>query len=167
MLRHLSETHRELVHQLRNEAEEWLASKGLDQYQRGPRAQLAHKDIDRLFDAGQFVGWFDGGEPLAVVALTDPDPDFWTVEEMAEPQGYLSRFLVREHGCGHGDKLLDAVIHDQAARQRQWLRLDCWRTNTALHQYYLNHGFKHLRTETVPGRWSGALFQRPLAKDAY
>ena len=44
---------------------------------------------------------------------------------------------------------------------RKWLRLDAWRTNTALHDYYRRHGFADVSTISLPWRGSGALFQRP------
>jgi hypothetical protein len=45
---------------------------------------------------------------------------------------------------------------------RPLIRLNCWSTNTRLHAYYIAHGFKHVRTADVPGRMSGALFQREV-----
>lgn len=162
MLQPLDESHRALVHELRREAEAWLAAKGLDQYGVGPRAKVAHQDIDQMMDRREFVGWFVNGQVKAVLALTTPDPDFWTPAEMSEPQGYISRFLVREHGQGHGDALLEAVAKDQADVGSRSLRLDCWKTNHQLHRYYLTRGFRHVRTVDVPGRMSGALFQRDL-----
>jgi hypothetical protein len=41
-----------------------------------------------------------------------------------------------------------------------YLRLDCHRTNTALHNYYLRRGFTLLDVRSAPGRDSGALFER-------
>src|SRR6266540_723370 len=81
------EKHRELIHRLRDDAEEWVASKGLDQFTAGPhsKSEFAHDDIDRLFDAGQFVGRVYEGRVVAVVAITEPDPDLWTRDEMTEP----------------------------------------------------------------------------------
>lgn len=158
------EEHRDLIHRLRNEAEEWVASKGLDQYSAGPnsKSEFAHADIDRLFDAGQFVGLVMDDKIAAVVAITESDKDFWTPEEMAEPQGYLTRFLVAEHGRHYGLHLLSAVHTAEVRRGSRWLRLDVWRTNTRLHEYYLKQGFERVRTEVVPGRMSGELFQKDL-----
>lgn len=166
MLLPLDDRHRALVHRLRDQAESWLRDKGIDQYSVGPRAKLAHANIDEMFDRGEFVGWFPDGPdepPAAVVALTHPDPDFWTPDEISEPQGYISRFLVDQHGHGYGEALLEAVAEHQARAGNKYLRLDCWKTNTRLHAYYLAHGFHHVRTVDVPGRMSGALFERPLA----
>lgn len=160
-----SEDHRRLVHRLREDAERWLAAKGLDQYH-GPRSHLAHADIDRLFDERAFLGWLVDGEVKAVVALTEHDPDFWTPDEMAElGVTYITRFMVAEHGHGYGVALLEAPAEREAARGQKKIRLDCWRTNIGLHKYYLSRGFRHVRTEIVPGRMSGALFERPLATD--
>ncbi|ASO21073.1 hypothetical protein AHOG_17240 [Actinoalloteichus hoggarensis] len=44
------------------------------------------------------------------------------------------------------------------------LRLDAWKTNADLHQYYLNQGFFYMGTVHIPGRRSGALFERPVAE---
>lgn len=163
MLVHLrTEAERRWVHHLRDQAEEWLRSKGIDQYQVSERAKLAHGDIDKRFDRGEFVGWMVDGDIKAVVALTSHDPDFWTAEEMDDPVVYISRFLVAEHGRGWGAQLLAAIIEREAQRGARYVRLDCWKTNTQLHEHYKRQGFTHLRTEEVPGRMSGALFQRPI-----
>ncbi len=158
-----TEKHRALVHQLRDAAEEWLAEKGYDQYQ-GPLQGRAHDDIDELFDQGRFYGWITGGVVTAVVALADPDPDFWTQQETNEPQTYLSRFLVREHGRGHGEQLLRAVVMRSQESGEHWIRLDCWKSNTDLHRYYRRRGFEQLPTVDVAGRLSGAKFQMRLGR---
>lgn len=59
-------------------------------------------------------------------------------------------------------RYLDSRAAEEGA---EWVRLDAWRTNTALHAYYLRHGFEHLRTVERAHRNSGALFQR-AAEDA-
>jgi hypothetical protein len=56
---------------------------------------------------------------------------------------------------------LDAIALEARARGDQWVRLNCWTTNTLLHAYYEANGYEHIRTVDVPGRMSGALFQRP------
>ncbi|REF37721.1 GNAT family N-acetyltransferase [Thermasporomyces composti] len=167
MLVELRDEHnRVLIHQLRTHAEQWLAAKGLDQY-RGPRSHLVHPDIDRLFDKGAFVGWVIDGDVKAVLAIDEHDPDFWTREEMAEPGvTYITRFMAREHGHGYGASLLRALAEREASRGQRYIRLDCWRTNTRLHEYYRTQGFRHVRTEIVEGRMSGALFEKALSIDS-
>jgi GNAT superfamily N-acetyltransferase len=162
MLITLDESHRKLVHQVRDDAGEWLATKGTDQYRGGLDMAQVHVNIDHDFDNYPFVGWEVDGRIVAIMAIIDPEPDFWTPEERAEPQTYISRFFVTEHGKGFGTALLNAIVEKARQEDKQWIRLNCWSTNTALHRYYIAHGFEHVRTCDVPGRMSGALFQRAL-----
>lgn len=158
----LDDAHRELVHRLRDEAEQWLAAKGTDQY-RGHRAPLAHASLDRLLDAGAFWGWEVDGDVKAVAVLDEADRDFWTAEEAAQRASYVGRLMVAEHGRDWGAQLIDALAVHEQERGQTALRLDCWRTNTELHNYYRRHGFRHVRTVEAPGRQSGALFEREIA----
>lgn len=163
MLIQLDESHRQLVHQVRDEAGEWLATKGTDQYRGGLDMAKVHANIDHDFDKYPFVGWEIGGRVVAMMALIDPEPEFWTPEELAEPQTYISRFFVVEHGKDYGSTLLRAVIDRARDNGSRWIRLNCWSTNTKLHKYYIEHGFEYVCTHNIPGRMSGALFQRRLA----
>jgi GNAT superfamily N-acetyltransferase len=163
MLITLDESHRKLVHQVRDDAGEWLATKGTDQYRGGLDMAQVHANIDHDFDRFPFVGWEVDGRVVAMMALIDPESDFWTAEELAEPQTYISRFFVVEHGKGYGSALLKAVIEQARLDGKTWVRLNCWSTNTKLHEYYIAHGFHHVRTSDVAGRMSGALFQQKIA----
>lgn len=164
MIRPLGEEHRARIHELRHLSEERLQAKGLEQFTTGPRAPKAHAHLDELLDAGAFAGWLDDtGRLTAVVAVTEKgDPDFWTVTEDAETDvRYVGRFM-SEPGTGDGDRLMKAVMADERAHGVRLLRLDCWATNDALHDYYRRHGWRHVRTMQVPGRFSGALFDYTL-----
>jgi GNAT superfamily N-acetyltransferase len=162
MLITLDESHRLLVHQVRDEAGEWLATKGTDQYRGGLDMTRVHANIDHDFDNYPFVGWVVDGRVVAMMALIDPEADFWTPEELAESQTYISRVFVVEHGRDYGSALLEAVADQSRRDGKRWIRLNCWSTNTRLHQYYITHGFEHMRTTDVRGRMSGALFQRAV-----
>lgn len=162
-----TEQERATIHQMRRDAERWLAEHGQDQFQPdGPsQAHLAHQLIDEAFDRGEFWGTYAGGQLVAVGAVKDPDPDFWSTAERLQYQVYVARFLVAEHGKGYGEQLL-ALIAEFRGRRRGFprMRLDCWRTNHKLQLYYLRLGFRHLRTVVVEGRGSGALFELDLTK---
>ncbi len=162
MLITLDESHRKLVHQVRDDAGKWLSTKGTDQYRGGLDMDQVHANIDADFDRFPFVGWEIGGRVVAMMAIIDPEADFWTPEERAESQTYISRFFVVEHGKDYGSALLEAVVDRARVEGKRWVRLNCWSTNTKLHEYYIDHGFEHVRTCDVPGRMSGALFQRKL-----
>lgn len=165
MLVPLDSSDRELVHQIRRDAERWLTTKGTDQYQRGIDHQAVTRRIDRQLDTGEFHGWRVDGEIVAIIALGEPDPDLWSPAEVAEPQTYIHRLLVADshHGKGYGAAVLGAVAELARDRDDQWIRLNCWTTNTRLHEYYVSQGFDHVRTVNIPGRMSGALFQHALA----
>jgi GNAT superfamily N-acetyltransferase len=163
MLVQLDGSHRELIYRIREHAEQYVAVKDTDQYQAGIDPLVVRKNLDRQIDSGQFYGWrTDDGRIVAVAALTEPDPDYWTAEEKAEPQTYIGRLYVAEdaHGKGYGSAMLHGIDEHARARGDRWMRLNCWTTNTRLHAYYQAHGFEHVRTTYVPGRMSGALFQR-------
>lgn len=94
--------------------------------------------------------------------LHHPESDFWSPEELAEPQTYISRFFVVEHDKEYGSVLLEAVAEQARHEGKRWIGLNCWSTNTRLHHYYIVHGFEHVRTSEMPRRMSGALFQRRI-----
>jgi GNAT superfamily N-acetyltransferase len=162
MLIRLDESHRQLVHQVRDEAGKWLATKGTDQYRGGLDMAQVHANIDHDFDTYPFVGWVVDGRVVAMMALIEPEADFWTPEELAEPQIYISRFFVVEHSKGYGDALLRAVEELAHEQGKSWVRMNVWSTNTKLHGYYLKRGYEHVRTCHVPGRMSCALFQKRI-----
>ncbi len=94
-------------------------------------------------------------------------------KERSQPALHLYKFIIRSdhRGTGLGDVLLDWACHRAELAGSLWLRLDCWRDNIRLHDYYLRRGFRYLETRTHPVRMSGAMFERPanvrLATDAH
>jgi GNAT superfamily N-acetyltransferase len=59
-------------------------------------------------------------------------------------------------GRGLGVELLDWAGNRAAVNGAKWLRVDVWTTNSKLQQYYLDHGFTHVRTVVLPHNPSGA-----------
>ena len=81
----------------------------------------------------------------------------------------MSRLIVTRGAAGFG---VGAAMIDWAAAQAvrdwsaQWIRIDVWTTNVALHNYYEKRGFRRLRiaqcqAEDYP---SAALFQKPTSE---
>ncbi|WP_079046391.1 GNAT family N-acetyltransferase [Carbonactinospora thermoautotrophica] len=104
-------------------------------------------------------------DPIATITINGyADPELWTPDELTEPARYVSKLTVSRAaaGLGIGATLLDWAGSRAAAEGAQWLRLDCWTTNSRLHAYYRRQGFTHVRT--VAHRDSGALFQRPARR---
>jgi hypothetical protein len=146
---------------MREQSEAWLAAKGVDQYQDQQFAAKARHDIEALIERQRFaVLSSDGHDTLALAALVEPDLDLWTPADHPDRAWYIARVMVATHGQRHGALLLDLIALAAAMDGRDWLRLDCWRTNYALDCQYESCGFDHVRTVNAPNRLSGALFQR-------
>jgi hypothetical protein len=56
--------------------------------------------------------------------------------------------------------LLDWASRRAASLGKRWVRLDAWRSNAELQDYYSRRGFKRVRVVELPHRQSGALFER-------
>ena len=152
------------VLQLLNGAAAWLRSRGLDQWPHGFSAERMRPLVER--DEVFLV--HEGHRPTATVTVSpDGDPDFWTPTELAEPAHYIAKLATdRDHaGNGLGALLLRWVVDHAALHGMRWVRLDAWRTNADLHEFYRKSGWTHLRTTSLPHRKSGALFQRPALED--
>jgi hypothetical protein len=70
-------------------------------------------------------------------------------------------FLASHAGKQLDQAFLAFVDRLATAAGARWIRLDAWKDNRALHDYYLRSGFQHVRTVNFSHRGSGALFQRP------
>jgi hypothetical protein len=105
------------------------------------------------------------GQPAATVTLSRwADPDFASGWPQCHDALYLYRLaasdLTRRTDLRFGTWIVQQFAPYQAYQLgRRYVRLDCSRTNTALHDYYLARGFERIGTVEVPGRKSGALFQ--------
>ncbi|MFF7440873.1 GNAT family N-acetyltransferase [Streptomyces sp. NPDC008122] len=152
----------------RQEAASWLTALGTDQWQRPYPA-------DRLLatiEAGVVFMVRDGSATAATITLTpEVEEGLWTDQELREESRFVNKLTVARTHAGQdlGGRLLDWA-GDQAYRSgAQWLRLDAWTTNKPLQDYYLRHGFEHVRTVTEGGavnggpRVSGWLGQRSTA----
>ncbi|MFE9613146.1 GNAT family N-acetyltransferase [Streptomyces sp. NPDC006012] len=149
----------ETVTGLWKQAGDWLREREIDQWQYEPRVDRIRRNIE----AGECFLVLDDGVAVATLTLDAfADPDFWTPEESAEEALYLHRMVVRRDASGEelGSAMLDWASTRAQARGARWLRLDAWRTNQGLLDYYSARGFDLVRTVTAEGRQSGALFQR-------
>ncbi|MFG2639038.1 GNAT family N-acetyltransferase [Streptomyces sp. NPDC048362] len=149
------------VEALLQEASEWLASRGIDQWQYPP-----HRDrIAAALKQGVCFLAFEDGEPIATLQVDDyADPEFWTLDDEPGAALYVHRMAVsrRAAGSGLGGRLLEWAADHAATHGKRWLRLDAWKDNEELHRYYKAAGFTLVRIVDLPHRRSGALFQRPV-----
>lgn len=146
---------------LRRYAESWLHAAGIEQWTDHARgARVIRAGLD---EGVTYAVQDDAGAVVASLALNGPDPDFWTPEDDPDSALYLYKFMIgpQGRGTGLGDTLLDWSCEQAQRHGKQWLRLDCWRTNTGLQTYYAHRGFELVRVVELPWRSSGALMQRP------
>jgi hypothetical protein len=109
--------------------------------------------------------------PVATVTIEKAaNPAVWTDPEVrAGPAVYLGRLVTARgfEGLHIGSCMLDwAGRHGVASYGAQWIRIDVWTTNSALHHYYEKRGFEGyglVRDESYPFR---KLFQRPTSYDS-
>ncbi|GGW17513.1 GCN5 family N-acetyltransferase [Streptomyces globisporus] len=150
---------------LRVEAEQWLSEAGIDQW-RNPQTRapaLAKWQAD--IAAGRTWLVEEEGRVLATITLAPPDMDFWQPEDRPEDAVYVAKLITARAAMGRrlGGQLLDWAGHQAQQERKSWVRLDCWRSNTALQSFYVREGFEHVRTEAPAHRLSGWLGQRPAS----
>jgi GNAT superfamily N-acetyltransferase len=166
-----------------DEAAGWLRVKGTDQW-REPWPNRAARDNRVLRGLQSGSTWLVTSGQAAVATITyrqhaiqeqpgrqaqDGDRVLWTKEERSVPAVYVSRLVVqREYsGLDIGGALTDwAGLRGARGWSAQWIRIDVWTTNEALHNYYAKRGFEFCRIcpydkETYP---SAALFQKPTRR---
>jgi GNAT superfamily N-acetyltransferase len=140
----------------------WLIEQGTDQWANNTREKM-HPRLMRSIEQGEcYVAEDDTGLVGMVTVDEYADPEFWQPEDQPTDALYVHRMVVDRAKAGRktGAALLDWAAKVAASKGRRWLRLDAWRTNTALHGYYRSQGFTPVRVVELPHRGSGALFQR-------
>ncbi|MEU7899016.1 GNAT family N-acetyltransferase [Nonomuraea sp. NPDC049152] len=140
----------------------WLADKDTDQWQR-PWPDRAARDARVWNGIAEAVTWVeerDGMIAATVTLTTAVQRELWEHHDPDADALYLHRLVVHRDLAGQG---LGAEIIDwAAARGPGLLRIDVWRTNEALHKYYLRQGFEFVGISPLPGYPSAALFHRKL-----
>lgn len=144
------------------EAVDWLADRGLDQWQSADRARQrtqVHSDIV----AGAVWVVLDGDVIVATITVDEwADTDFWHHCDHVDDALYAHRMTVAgtHRGRALGSALLDWASEIAERESRSWLRFDAWSTNSELHGYYKRLECDMVRNVPVAWRGSGALFER-------
>ena len=127
---------------------------------------LAHeKRRDRRIRRGlrRNKTWMVERDGIAIATVTlrrQGNKKLWTAAERRESAVYLSRLIVgRDHaGKAIGEALIDwAGLRAKRGWGAQWIRIDVWTTNVALHNYYEKRGFRPYGDQRPP-----KLIIRPL-----
>jgi GNAT superfamily N-acetyltransferase len=155
-----------------DEASAWLATKGTDQWARPWPSKIA-RDARVWRGINGRSTWIaeDQGEPVATITYKqNGNQNLWSAGERRNPAVYACRLVVSRKRAGDeiGAALIDwAGYRAFQAWKAQWIRIDVWTENTALHRYYERHGFEPVRIceFNAPGSTpSAALFQKPTAE---
>jgi ribosomal protein S18 acetylase RimI-like enzyme len=104
-----------------------------------------------------------GRDPAATFTLLQDDPFFWGTKP---PDAvYLHKLAVRRAFAGRalGQRIVEWVVGEAAARGRAFVRLDCRREIAEIRRYYERLGFE-LRGEKENGRFAWALYERPVRR---
>ncbi|MFC4338012.1 GNAT family N-acetyltransferase [Salininema proteolyticum] len=155
----------EALFALRREATAWLAESGVDQWP--PRMyEYAKADIgSHVRSGGTYLFATTEGELAGTVSFGGPDRDYWQESDGLEHGAFVYKMIVARAwaGIGLGEAILDWACDRAQAEGRTWVGLDCRRDNKRLHRYYTARGFDPVRlAPAVEGRYSGALFRRPV-----
>ncbi|MFD7731896.1 GNAT family N-acetyltransferase [Kitasatospora phosalacinea] len=149
---------------LRSEAERWLADAGIDQWSDPDLGERAIRSWRERIDGGQTWVFTTPDDTIAgTISRGRADNDFWREDDAPSSALYLYKLIVARAHSGEqlGARILDWYSTIAAAEGKLWIRLDVWRNNRKLQEYYTKLGFEHVRTERVSNRLSGWLGQRP------
>jgi GNAT superfamily N-acetyltransferase len=131
------------------------------------------EELRRYAAAGQLWVFRDAEYDDAVVATVVvthwPDLDFAHYWPCGHSGLFDARYLCRMtvarevRGNGVGAAVVGFAEWLATCAGVSFLRLDCSKTNTRLHEHYQSLGFERVGTADLPHRLSGALFERPVS----
>jgi hypothetical protein len=159
------------IYELIDEAAAWLRDKGTDQWERPwPSREARHRRVLSGLENGETWIVWDGSDPVATITTaTQPNPKVWSNLspecDLSERAVYVHRLIAARRSAGSelGSELIDwAGLHGHCLYGAQWIRVDVWSSNLALHDYYLARGFLPCGRCADPYYPSGALFQKPV-----
>jgi hypothetical protein len=161
------------IHYLISEASAWLrTTKNTDQWKKPWPSRSARDARVRagVENRATWIAW-DGGSPVGTITIAArPDPLVWSRLSsecrLSENAVYAHRLVIARKYAGLelGAELIDWVgLYGVRRYGARWVRVDVWRSNAALHDYYQARGFAPCGECADPRYPSGALFQKSAA----
>jgi hypothetical protein len=154
-----------------DDARQWLATKGTDQWANPyPSADGKLARVQESIERGETWIVWDGKTPAATVTIKpDRNGEVWSQRtctcDPSEAAVYVHRLITARgySGLRLGAELIGwAGLRGSLSYQAEWVRIDVWTTNIALHKYYMGTGFDPCGMYDHPRYPSGALFQKPV-----
>jgi GNAT superfamily N-acetyltransferase len=136
-----------------------LAERGLDQWQ---YAVKVHNVRSAVLAGTCWLVIDPRGKTAGTITVDrNAQPDLWLPSDNPQDALYLHRMVTEPHVAGRevGSALMDWAARCAQHEGRNWIRLDAWRNNRDLWNYYTARGFDLVRVVDDP-TGSGACFQR-------
>lgn len=155
-----------LICHLRIQRTAWLSARGSDQWTvkgRGlPIEQFAQAVGQSLDRRETWIAEVHGRPAGTITVNHRADQGLWALDELED--AVIVHFMIvdlRFAGLDIGGRLLRHAATLARERNRSWVRLDAWTTNSELHAYYRRAGFQLVRIAGPAHHGpSRALFER-------
>jgi GNAT superfamily N-acetyltransferase len=149
-----------------NRSAAWLRSKGLDQWQYPVKWENIRRTVA---DGTCWLVTIGDGRTIGTITVEYTADPYWLPTDDPNDAVYIHRMVVDDGARGSelGSALLDWAARRARKAGRSWLRLDAWKSNPALHKYYLDRGFNLVRIDDDASDPSGACFQRPASVELH
>lgn len=136
-----------------------LRSRGLDQWQYPVKLENIRRTVA---DGTCWLITDTDGRTVGTITVEPTADPYWHPADDPDNALYVHRMVVDDgaRGTELGSALLDWAARRARKMGRSWLRLDVWKSNPALQQYYLDRRFSLVRIDDNPADPTGALFQR-------
>jgi ribosomal protein S18 acetylase RimI-like enzyme len=162
------------IFRLLDGAAAWLrTTKDTDQWERPwPTREARDARVRVGVENGETWIVLDGYVPMGTVTIArKPNIDVWSNLDpgcrLSDRAVYVHRLITARNYAGLeglGSELLNwAGRQGQRLYGAQWIRIDVWASNLALHNYYMKRGFRPCGRCADRHYPSGALFQKPVA----
>lgn len=140
----------------------WLRSRGLDQWQYPVKWENIRSTVA---DGTCWLVTTADRRAIGTITVESTADPYWLPSDNPDDALYVHRMVVDDGARGSelGAALLDWAARGARKAGKSWLRLDVWKSNSALHQYYIDRGFSLVRIDDNPSDPSGAYFQRPAS----
>jgi len=148
------------IWRLRRQLEDWLFSKGLNQWRPG---EVPIETVQNQINTGEWYVYKRQGGVAAALRVLWSDPEFWGPDDSTSV--YVHGLMCDRSYQGQkiGERLLDWAAQQGAARGKSFLRLDCAAENQELRDYYASRGFRAVgHKELSIGLNDVILWQRPI-----
>ncbi|MEO7194991.1 MAG: GNAT family N-acetyltransferase [Pseudonocardiaceae bacterium] len=144
----------------------WLRGKCLDQWQYPVKWENIRRTVA---DGTCWLATDRDNRAIGTITVEFAADPYWDPSDDPDNALYIHRMVVEAPARGNelGSALLDWAARRARKAGKAWLRLDAWKSNPALHQYYLDRGFTLVRIDNNPADPSGVCFQRPATVEIH